>query len=80
MLNPFLHIYSFQHIEQKSLMKTWSKKKTLLKMSNVTFLHNIFYAICILKSLNSLISVVVYSFFKFGVVLKWCIREWVNFS
>ena len=52
----------------------------LLKMSNFTFFHNVFYAICILKSFNrsSYISVVVCSFFEFGTVLKWCIREWVN--
>ena len=31
----------------------------LLKMSNFTFFHNVFYAICILKSFNSPISVVV---------------------
>ena len=28
----------------------------LLKMSNFTFFYNVFYAICILKSLNSHIS------------------------
>ena len=47
-------------------------------MSNVTFFHNDFYAICIAKSCNSHISVVVCSFFEFGIVSKWCIREWVK--
>ena len=57
------------------------KKKALRKhceersMSNFTFLH---YVICILKSFNSHISVVVCSFFEFGKVSKWCIREWVK--
>ena len=36
------------------------------------------YAICILKSFNSHISVVVCSFFEFGTVSKWCIRDWVK--
>ena len=38
----------------------------LLKMSNFTLFHKVFYAICILKSLNSYISVVICSFFEFG--------------
>ena len=41
------------------------KKVILLKMSNFTFFHNVFYAICTLKSFNSHISVVVCSFFEF---------------
>ena len=53
----------------------WKKVK-LIKMSNFTFFHNVFYAVCILKSCNNHISVVVCSFFKFGMVSKWCIREW----
>ena len=56
------------------------KKVELLKMSNFTFFHNVFYAICILKSFDSHISVVVCCFFEFGMVSKWCIREWVNMS
>ena len=55
----------------------WKKVK-LLKMSNFTFFHNVFYAICILESSISHISVVVCNFFEFGKVSKWCIREWVN--
>ena len=50
----------------------------LLKESNFTFFHNVFYAISIFKSFNSHISVVVCSFFEFGMVSKWCIREWVE--
>ena len=42
------------------------------------FLHNVFYAICFLKFYISHISVVVCSFFKFGTVSKWCIREWIK--
>ena len=47
-------------------------------MSNFTFFHNIFYAICILKSFSSHISVVICSFFEFGTVSKWFTREWVK--
>ena len=50
----------------------------LLKMSNFTFFHNDYYAITILKSFDSHISVVVCSFFEFGAVPKWCIGEWVK--
>ena len=52
----------------------------LLKMSNFTFFHYVFYAICILKSFNSHISVVVCSFFELGIVSKWCIRELIKTS
>ena len=62
---------------EKCFMKTLKKVK-LLKMSNFTFFDNVFYAICILKSFSSHISVVVYSFFEFGTVSKWCFTEWVN--
>ena len=40
--------------------------------------HIFFYAVCILKSFNSHSSVVVCSFFEFGAVSKYCIRERVN--
>ena len=50
----------------------------LLEMSNFAFFHNVFYAICILKSINSHIPVVICSFFELETVSKWCIREWVN--
>ena len=72
-VDPLLHIYLFQHNGEKSFRKTLWKK-----VSNVTFFHNVFYAICILKTLNSHISVVVCSFFEFGTVSKWCTREWVK--
>ena len=49
-------------------------------MSNFTFFHNVFYVICILKSFNNHISVVVCSFFEFETVSKCCIREWVKMS
>ena len=56
-INSFLHIYSFLHTEEKIFKKTLWEKVTLLKMSNVTFFHYVFYAICTLKSFNSHISV-----------------------
>ena len=48
-VKPFLHTYSFYHIEEKSFRKILWKKVKLLKMSNFTFIHNVFFAICILK-------------------------------
>ena len=67
----------FNTLKKKSLRKHCGKKVTLVKMSNFVFSHNVCYAICILKSLNSHISVVVCSFLEFWTVSKWCIREWV---
>ena len=52
LFNPLLRIYSFSHIEEKSFRKTLWKKLKSLKMSNFTFLHNVFFIIC--KSLNPL--------------------------
>ena len=49
-------------------------------MSNFTFFRTVFHAICILKFFNSQISVVICSFFEYGIVSKMCIREWVNFQ
>ena len=73
--NPFLHIYSFKHIEEKGLRKVlWIKVKFLIS-SNFTFFHNVF---CILKSFNSHISLALFNFFEFGIVSKWCIWEWVK--
>ena len=77
-ITPFFHIYSFLHIEENSLWKTLRKKVKLLMLSNFTFFHNVFYAICILKSFKCHISVVVCSFFEFGTVSKWRIRNWVK--
>ena len=74
-VNSFLHRYSFQDIEEKDLRKTWWEKEKLLKMSNFTFFHNVFYAICILKSFNSHISVIVCSSFEFGMISKWLINS-----
>ena len=54
------------------------KKGEIAQMSNFTFFHNVFYEIGILNSFNNHISVVVCSFFEFGTVSKWCIREWVD--
>ena len=60
-----------------SSFTTWGK--TGVSCDNLPFLfHNVFYAICILQSFNGHISVVVCSFFEFGTVPKWRIREWVK--
>ena len=67
----------FNILKKKALGKLWKKVK-LLKLSNFTFSHNVFYAIRILKSFNSHISVVVCSFFEFGMASKWRTREWVK--
>ena len=37
---------------KKGFRKTFWKKVKLLKMSNFTFFHNVFFAICIFKSFN----------------------------
>ena len=65
----------FNTLKKKDgFMKTLWEKVKLLNMSNFTFYHNVFDAICILKSFNSHISAV----FKFGTVSKWCNRQWVK--
>ena len=68
--NPFLYIYLFYHLEEKGFWKILWEKVKLLKMSNFTFSHNVFYAICISKSFYSHHSVVVCTFFEFGMVSK----------
>ena len=70
----------FNKLKEKNLRKILWKNVKLLKMSNFTFFHKIFYAISILKSFDSHISVVVCSFYEFGMVSKWCITEWVKQS
>ena len=67
----------FKALKKKDLGKHLEKVK-LLKLCNFTCFHNVFYAICILKSFKSHISVFVCSCFEFGTVSKWCIREWIN--
>ena len=60
-------------------------------MNNFSFCHSVFYPCClqtlsiskslkfvVLERINSRISLVVCSFFEFGTVSKWCIREWVK--
>ena len=47
-------------------------------MSNFTWFHNVFYAICILKTFNSHISVAFCSFFEIGTDSISCIWEWVK--
>ena len=68
----------FNTLKKKDFTKILWKKVKLLKMSNFTFYHNVFYSISILKSFNSQISIVVYIFFEFGTVSKRRIREWDN--
>ena len=46
------------------------EKGEIAHLSNFTFSHNVFFAISILKSFISHISVVVCSFFEFGTVSK----------
>ena len=68
----------FNTLKKKEFRKTMCEKGEITQMSNFTFFHNVFYAFCILKSFNSPILVVVCSFFEFGTISKWCIREWVD--
>ena len=50
----------------------------LLKKSNFTFFHSVFYAICLRKSFYVHISVVICRF-EFGMVSKWrTFREWIK--
>ena len=69
---------NLKHTEEKSFWKTSWKKVKSLRMNDFTLFHNVFYGFCILKSFTSHISVVICSFFQFGMVSKWCIREWVK--
>ena len=79
LLNPFLHIYSFKHTEKKKKIlenivdEGEIAQKEQFHLFQQCFLHNL-----ILKSFHSHISVVVCSFFEFGMVSKWCIRECVK--
>ena len=59
-------IYTHFNTLKKTLKENIVEKVKLLKMSNFTFFHNVFYAICILKSFNSHISVVDCRFFDLG--------------
>ena len=75
-INLFLH--SRLNTLRKKLWENIVGKREIAQMSNFTFFHNVFYAICILKFFNSHISVVVWNFFELGTVSKQCIREWVK--
>ena len=59
-------------------MENSVEKGVIAQMSNFTFFHNVFYGICILKSYNSHISVVVCNFFEYGKVSKWETKEQVK--
>ena len=56
----------FNTLKKKSLQKHCGKKVKFLKMSNFTFFHNVFYAICILESFYNHISIVVCSSLNLG--------------
>ena len=64
-------------LKKKALVNIVGKGEIL---RNFTPFHNLIYAICILKSFNSNITVVICSFFEFGMVSKWYIREWVKLA
>ena len=68
----------FSTLKKKALGKTLWKKVKLLILSNFTIFHNVFYAICILKSFISHISVVICSVFEFEKISECCIGQWVN--
>ena len=63
---------------KRTVEKTLWKKVESLNMSNFTFFHNDYYAICVFMSFISHISGVVCNFFEFGTISKWNIREWIN--
>ena len=79
-----LNLIILRHVSLSSIythfntLKKKASRKHCGKRSNFTFYLNVFFAIYILKSFHSYISVVVCSFFEFGAVSKWCVREWVN--
>ena len=70
----------FNTLKGKSYKKTLWKKVKLLKMSNFTFIHNDFHAICILKSFNIIARFQLSSAasFNLGRSQNGSIREWVN--
>ena len=74
---PYILILTYW---RKNVLGKHCKNVKLLILSNFTFLHNVFYVICNLKSFNSHISVVICSFFEYGAVSKWYIREWINLT
>ena len=53
-------------------------KKTLWKRVKLLIFLQCFLCNLYLKILDSHIAVVVCSFFEFGAISKWCIREWVK--
>ena len=72
-------IYTHFNKRKKSFGKTLWKQVKLFKTSNFTFFHNVFCAVCILKSFISHIPVVGCNFFEFATVSKWCFfMEWVK--
>ena len=60
---------------RKKLLETIVEKGEIAENERFHFVQNVSYAICMLKFLNNHISFVVCSFFEFGTISKWCIRE-----
>ena len=71
-------IYTHFITMKKKILENIVEKGEIAQNEQFHLSHNVFYAICILKSFNIHISVVVCSFIKFGTVSKWCTRECVN--
>ena len=75
MLATRIFSFSYKFFSKKLYISKSLQIHTTCIWCNFTFLHNVFYAICILKFFNSNISFVFCSFFEFGMVSKLCIRE-----
>ena len=73
-------IYTLFITLKKKLSENMVEKGEIAQNEQFHLFHNVFNAICILISYNSHISVVFFSFFEFGTVSKWRIREWVNMN
>ena len=63
---------------RKKLRKTLWEKVKLLILSNFTFFHNLFFVICIVKSLMATFQLSSAASLNLGQSHKWCIVEWVD--
>ena len=67
-ISPFLTVFSkdlyWRHLKTRACLGKGLKRKTQNEQFHL--FHDVFYAICILKSFNSHILVVIFSFFEFG--------------
>ena len=75
--NPFPHIYT---LKKKSIGKHCGKGEIAQNEQFHLFLKCFPCNLYLQKSFYIHISLVVCSFFEFGMVSKWCIREQVNKS